>query len=111
MKECEKQKLAEILESLQGNLSQRKFALKLGVTTHALNNWLNKTHLPNQENLELLAKYMNISVDDLLSMLRDEPVTSDSTKIKNATVAYELLQDLPLAEKVRLIKLLLNDFI
>lgn len=54
---------------------------------------------------------MAISVDHLLSMLRDKPVTSDSHKIENATFPYNSSQDLPKAEKVRPIKLLWDDVI
>lgn len=110
MNEAEKEKLVTILHSLQGELSQRQFAFKLGVTAHAINNWLNKVSLPNRENLEKLAKHMNISVDDLLSILRDKPVSSESHNITNATIAFNLLQNLPKAEKIKLIKLLLDDF-
>ena len=60
-----KNKIKHLL--LEQGLSQSDLAKKIGVHRQVLTNWLSGTRNPKIENLEKIAKALNISVEDLLN--------------------------------------------
>ena len=56
-------KLKEILNERCINYS--KFAEKIGVSAQALDNWLNKGYLPRKKLMIIIAKELNMTIDEL----------------------------------------------
>ena len=61
------------------SISGEKLALHLGVRKSSVSNWENSVNYPNQETLNRIADYFNVSVDYLLGR-------TDSTSIKGENV-------------------------
>ena len=51
---------------LSKNLSQPQLALELGVSKGMISFWENEKYEPTATNIIVVAKYFNISIDDLL---------------------------------------------
>lgn len=56
-----------------GTKTQLEFAEYLGVEEGTLNKWINGERRPNIENVELLAKKLDMKLYDLLGLLRPDP--------------------------------------
>ena len=63
------ERLSEFLK--EEKISQRQFAISIGVTAACVSYWRSGKKQPTAENLYLLAKTYNVSVDFLLGV-RDE---------------------------------------
>lgn len=105
MDEAARQRLVELVKRIQGDRSQRKFASDLGVSTGALQNWL-QGRVPSSENLENLATAAGMTIEELLNEIRGETVAY------TPRVAEDVLQialQLDDEQRRRLIKLLVDN--
>lgn len=63
------QRLAAATQEARADLSQREFALVLGVSQSTVQSWENGKNLPNLENLEKLARMRGMLVEDFVAFL------------------------------------------
>ena len=85
-----KNKIKHLL--LEQGLSQSDLAKKIGVHRQVLTNWLSGTRNPKIENLEKIAKALNISVEDLLNdnkNFSDIQINVNSKGTVNQTIQKE----------------------
>ena len=108
MNEEERQKLAAILKELQGNLSQRQFAKILQISSFAMRSWIECESVPTRENLEKIAKYMGITLDQLLAKLRDQETVASTPNYAKAEQLLPLVDQLPKAEIFKLTRYLVD---
>jgi transcriptional regulator with XRE-family HTH domain len=109
MNEEEQERFVELLLSIKGDMSERQLAKKMQISPFALNSWLRGT-TPKTENLNKIADYMGISLDVLMSKVRQKPLKG--TPIPDTAVGcYELVQHLCDEEKLKLAKKLINDVV
>jgi transcriptional regulator with XRE-family HTH domain len=66
------ERLATLVLELRGDLSQRQFAKKLGVSFSAVQSWEARMSWPGTENLRKLAKLKGWSFEDLQTYLEGE---------------------------------------
>ena len=71
----------------RNNFSQEELAEKIGVSRQAVSKWERAEASPDTDNLILLAKLYNVSMDELLST--DEPVEPASFAERQASRAAE----------------------
>lgn len=64
-----KQRLAELIKGLRGELTQREFAKRLGVTYGAIQSWENAEVTPSSTNLVKISDYTGLSLQELMSSL------------------------------------------
>jgi transcriptional regulator with XRE-family HTH domain len=100
--------LSNLLLRLKDGDSEKKLAHKIGVSQYSVNCWLNKKHFPDSSNLKKIADYMDISIDQLLSQLNEEE-TYKLEEIKTAQGIFTYILNLPLKEKLILMKLILDN--
>lgn len=56
------------LRARQGKLSQRELAERIGATQTSISNWESNPLSMNAENLVKIAKFFNVSTDELLGV-------------------------------------------
>ena len=108
MNEEERKKLAAILKNLQANLSQRQFAKIFGISSFAMRSWIECEAVPTRENLEKIAEYMGITLDQLLGKLRDRETAASTPNYTKAEQLLPLVGQLPPAEIFKLTRYLLD---
>ncbi len=104
-KELRQYNLSKLLLELQGDMSEKQLAELLGVKESSLNRWLNRKYFPRVPSLQKIAKYMAVTVDELLERLEEEEKTP-----KEITAFYlgPLIQSMATQEKMKLLKTLLE---
>jgi transcriptional regulator with XRE-family HTH domain len=100
--------LSNLLLRLKDGDSEKKLAHKIGVSQYSVNCWLNNKHFPDSSNLKKIADYMDISIDQLLSQLNEEEAYK-LEEIKTAQGIFTYILNLPLKEKLILMKLILDN--
>lgn len=100
-----KERLAQLLQEMKGNRSERAFARDLKVHPGTLGGWLRCETFPDQANLEQLARLRQMSLDAFLSFLRGDAVLTDP---KTAEDLFALTNHLSDQEAFRLARLLLD---
>ena len=108
MNEEERQNLAAILKNLQANLTQRQFAKILGISAFAMRSWIECEAVPTRENLEKIADYMGITLDQLLGKLRAQETVASTPNYTKAEQLLPLVDHLPQAEMLKLARYLLD---
>ena len=108
MNEEERKKLAAILKNLQANLTQRQFAKIFGISSFAMRSWIECEAVPTRENLEKIAEYMGITLDQLLGKLRDRETAASTPNYTKAEQLLPLVDQLPSAEMFKLTRYLLD---
>lgn len=73
--ESRTQRLAALVIELRGDLSQRQFAKKFGVSFSAIHSWESGTSWPGTQNLTRLAQLKGWSFDELQYYLEGEPLS------------------------------------
>ncbi len=69
-----RQKLAEIVRKARGEMSQRAFGRRLGVSGTAVRLWEEMQTFPDTENLSQIAHVAGYTLDELMVFLEDNPV-------------------------------------
>lgn len=84
-------KLGENIYNLRRKkkMSQENLAEKIGVTRQTISNWELGETTPNPQQLKLLSKFLDISVDDLLDNI--ESVSEKNRKYDNASNHFNIL--------------------
>ena len=77
-------KLGENIFKLRKDLklSQEQLAEKVDVTRQTISNWELGETSPNPEQLKLLSKTLNVSIDELLNYLIEEPYEKKNESYK-----------------------------
>ena len=100
-----RRRLKKLIERIKGDRSQRQFALDVGVSLGAVQNWL-QGRVPQPENLEKVAIAAGLTIEELLVEVRGEGATY------TPRVAEDVLQialQLDSEQRRRLIKLLVDN--
>ena len=85
-----KQRLAEFIKSLRGDLTQKEFAKSIGVTHGAIQSWENAEVTPSSINLVKIADYTGLSLQELMSMLNGTDIGSSKTEANPLYVVSQL---------------------
>jgi transcriptional regulator with XRE-family HTH domain len=72
-----RERLAEIVIQVRGEISQRDFAEQIGVSYSAIQSWEGKKHLPSFENLEKIAELRGKLPEELLAELYGRSFKAD----------------------------------
>ena len=77
--------LGENIQKLrkQANMSQEQLAEKIDVTRQTISNWELGETAPNPEQLKILSKELNISIDKLLDNVVDTTEETTNARIQN----------------------------
>ncbi|MBW4598948.1 MAG: helix-turn-helix domain-containing protein [Calothrix sp. FI2-JRJ7] len=104
-----KARFVEKLMQAQAERSQRRFAKDLEVQLGTLQNWLRGDSYPTPENFKKIAAAAGMSQLELFAYIFDEDTSNLPPAPIQAEQALSYLAPLSKKEKVRLIKLLLDD--
>lgn len=105
----QKLRLAAFIKSARGSISQRRFALKCGVSYYALNQWELGAAMPSSENMRKLAIACETTTDAIWEAIGGTSEESVQKSYKQAEDVATLTGQLSLLEKIRLIKLISED--
>ncbi|BBD69557.1 helix-turn-helix domain-containing protein [Nostoc commune NIES-4072] len=103
-----RKRLAEIVIKIRGERSQSQFAMDLGVSLGAVQNWMKGQGMPSAKNLEKIATAAGMNLEELFSQINGD----DPKEIYSPKVAEEVMQvarKLDIEQRKRLIKLLIDD--
>jgi transcriptional regulator with XRE-family HTH domain len=103
-----KRRLAQLLIRFQGDRSTRQFALDLDVSNTALQNWLSASSMPSPKNLEKIAAFIGMPIEELFAVLRGENATTDSPSKTVEQILNDFLK-LPDEDKKRLLVLMIYN--
>lgn len=100
-----KKRLARILAKVQGDRSQRQFAIDLGVGLATVQNWLSGQTFPSGKNLEKIAVAAGVNIEELFNQIKGNEAIYTP---KVAEDVFQLALQLDDNERRRLIKLLVD---
>ena len=72
----------------KNNLSQEELAAKIGVSRQALSKWERAESSPDTENLILLSKLYNVSIDELINTSAAPEAVSSGISLKKDDYGY-----------------------
>lgn len=101
-----KEKLALFIKKTRGNISQRQFAKKVGVSFYAVNQWEAGASSPSSENMQKLAQACGLTVDEIYKEVGEEIPEKMPEEYKQAEDVFFLARQLSLVEQAKLIELL-----
>jgi transcriptional regulator with XRE-family HTH domain len=107
MNQEELDRFSEIIRQIKGNLTNREFAQKIGVSVYSISAWQSGSTTPTVESLDLIASYMKISTNELLIRIKGKKNKS----LPTAESFYDLMSDLTKNEKIKLIYFLFSQVI
>lgn len=87
-----KQRLAELIKGLRGELTQREFAKRLGVTYGAIQSWENAEVTPSSTNLVKIADYTGLSLQELMSRVNGSEIGQGKSEKNPLNVVSQLNQ-------------------
>ena len=85
-----KQRLAELIKDLRGELTQREFAKRLGVTYGAIQSWENAEVTPSSTNLVKISDYTGLSLQELMSSLTGSKIGTGKPEANPLYVVTQL---------------------
>lgn len=110
MEEGSRERLAKIVSIAKGERSQSQFAMDLGVSLGAIQNWLKGQGMPSAKNLEKIATAAGMSLEELFSEISG----GESKEVYSPKVAEDVLQiakKLDKQQRARLVRLLFDDLL
>lgn len=112
MPEINKEKLKKLITELRGEGTQKSLAEKLNVAPYTISSWINKVSSPSRENLDMIADYMGISLDILMSKITDNSNIYNNNNIPTTPQGFSTLLDYHLSkeQQLELAKLILNKY-
>ncbi|WPF87323.1 helix-turn-helix transcriptional regulator [Cyanobacterium aponinum AL20118] len=112
MPEINKEKLKKLITELQGEGTQKSLAKKLNVAPYTISSWINKVSSPSREKLDLIADYMGVSLDILMSKITDNSNIYSNKNIPTTPQGFSSLLDYHLSkeQQLELAKLILNKY-
>ena len=109
MKNQRKIRLQQLLESLAVNYDSRsELAKAMGLPIQAVGTYFRGESFPEHENLAKIAKFLNMSVFELLSQLEGKEVSTEELNPEKAEDLILVASRLPDSEKFALLKYLVN---
>ncbi|MCC5618831.1 helix-turn-helix domain-containing protein [Nostoc sp. CHAB 5836] len=105
-----RERLAKIANKAKGERSQSQFAMDLGVSLGAVQNWLKGQGMPSAKNLEKIAMAAGMSLEELFSEISG----GESEEVYSPKVAEDVLQlakKLDKEQRARLVRLLFDDLL
>nr|WP_277881681.1 helix-turn-helix transcriptional regulator [Phormidium sp. FACHB-592] len=89
----------------RGNMSRRKFARLLGVSQSTVQSWENGTNLPSLDNLEKLAQFQGMLVEDFVAYLygRGPDRSTLETNDRDLLEQVGILPSLDVAQLLRVV--------
>ena len=85
-----KQRLAELIKDLRGELTQKEFAKMIGVTYGAIQSWENAEVTPSSVNLVKIADYTGLSLQELMSRLTGSNIGHGKAELNPLYVMTQL---------------------
>lgn len=85
-----KQRLAELIKDLRGELTQKEFAKIIGVTYGAIQSWENAEVTPSSSNLVKIADYTGLTLQELMSRLTGNEVGMGKAEVNPLYVVTQL---------------------
>ena len=107
MDEASRQRLARVIRNARGDLSQRRFAKKLGVSYTAIQSWESASAVPKIDTFELIAEQLEMEDSELLDHVKGR-VESGNTLPQTAEELFPKTQLLSPKEQKKLIKLMID---
>lgn len=68
-----RERLAEIVKTARGKMSQRAYGKVIGVSGTTIQGWENKQYVPETENLARIAATAGMTLEELLDYLNGKP--------------------------------------
>lgn len=109
MDQGSKQRFVEKIVQAQAGRSQRRFARDLDVQLGTLQNWLRGDSFPTPDNFKKIAAAVGMSQVQLFSYIFGDEVVEAPVVPTVAEQALNYSKPLPKSEKIRLIKLLVDE--
>jgi len=103
MDRLQQDRLSGLLKELRGEVSQRQYAKRLGVSYSALRSWEDLESVPGLQKLEVIASFKGWTLEQLLDYLRGQELDDGVTFDHLADLASRL----PDSKRLKLAKLLL----
>lgn len=108
MDEDARKRLAGLLIRFQGDRSVRQYALDLRVSNTALQNWISASSMPSPQNLEKIAAFIGMPIEELFAVLRGESIATDSPSKTVEQILSDFLK-LPDEDKRRLLVMMIYN--
>lgn len=100
-----RQRLSDVIKQARGNMSQRQFAKRLGVSFATIRSWEECESMPGTKNLEAIAALLGQSLEEFLHYLRGDTVGDVENSNLKAEDLLAQVNQLPPSEVARLIQL------
>ena len=105
---AQKEKLKALLDELKKGHSDAWLAEQLGVSAYAVNSWSRGT-TPTVDSLQKIATYMGMTLGELMVKLKGNETPQELPT--SAVQAHRLLTALNASEKLKLIRLIINEML